>query len=68
MNSKQPLPHECTTPEELVAALRSTPQPIVHVPRRLLIETVGIEAAQDLLPKLPEVIAVNVAQTLSKVK
>jgi hypothetical protein len=70
MPSNQPSkqPHEATSPEELVAALKLTTQPIVHVPRQLLIQTIGVEAAQELLPELPKFISVNVSQTLSKIK
>ena len=56
--------HEATTKEELALALVNSVNDTVWVPRKLLIELVGVEAAQELLPSLPEKVAVN-RKTLS---
>lgn len=60
------LSHEATTKEELATTLLNSISDTVWVPRKLLIQLVGVEAAQELLPSLPERVAVNRKTTLSK--
>jgi len=57
-------PVEATTTEEMIDALLQTDQVIDWVPRKLLIEAIGIEHAQDFLPPLQDNVSVNVKQLL----
>lgn len=56
------------TPNELVEAAYRTENVISFVPRKLLIETVGVDMAQRFLPELPEYVAVNVEDLLLVLK
>lgn len=47
------------TKEDLVRSLLEEPSTIAFVNRRLLIETIGIEQAEQFLPQLPEQVGVN---------
>lgn len=51
-------PHEIKSQEQLIQYLVETQQAIVHVPRQLLVQTLG-QDAQELLPTLPDYIAIN---------
>lgn len=51
-------PHEIESTEQLIQYLVESQQSIVHVPRVLLVKTLG-QDAQELLPTLPDYIAVN---------
>lgn len=51
-------PHEIESTEQLIQYLVESQQAIVHVPRVLLVKTLG-QDAQELLPTLPDYIAVN---------
>ena len=57
-------PLEAKTPEELIDTLLQTDQVIDWVPRKLLVQAIGIEQAQRFLPVLPDYVAVNVAELL----
>ncbi len=57
-------PHEIKTPEQLIQYLTETVEVVIHVPRVVLIQTVGVEAAQELLPELPHTIGVNAKRAL----
>ena len=56
-------PHEIKSQEQLIQHLVETTQTIVHVPRTLLIQVLG-QDAQELLPTLPDYIAVNTKRAL----
>lgn len=51
--------------QQLVQVLLDARTKSVFVPRQLLLKVLG-EKAHDLLPKLPDLVAVNVERTLSK--
>lgn len=57
-------PLDAKTPEELIDALVQTDQVIDWVPRKLLVQAIGVEQAQRFLPALPDNVAVNVADLL----
>ena len=53
---------EAKTPDQLMDAVIQSDDALGWVNRRLLIETIGVENAQQFLPALPDVIAVNLEQ------
>ncbi len=61
-------PLEAKTPEELIDALLNTDQVIDWVPRKLLVQTIGVEHSQRFLPALPDNVSVNVTELLLVLK
>lgn len=58
---------EANNPLELTKALIQTQTQTTWVDRKVLVQLIGIEAAERVLPELPEKIAINVEQVLSYV-
>lgn len=56
------------TPEELIEAVYRSNAVIDFVPRKLLIETVGVDMAQRFLPQLPDHVGVNLEDLLITIR